>query len=179
MPKMTRWLKIGVPLLLLLVLLVAAAAKMWFEEVPEEAQLEAIQARFAEQIAVLEELAGTFPIGLCDDQQLPSLESAQELMSTLSAWQASFEAREDLFADPVILGARVSRTCGDSQMRYELKAFEPALSFSRSMVTPPTTWPAVSLWFIGGQRTVKYQDRVDAGSGETKGVDLTLALEHL
>lgn len=179
MPKIRTWLKFVVPLLLLFGLLVAAGAKMWFEEVPEEAQSDVIQARFAEQIAVLEELAGTFPIGVCDDQQDLSLESAQELMSTLSSWQASFNAREDLFADPAILGAKVSRTCGDSQMIYVLKAFEPALSFSRSMITPPTTWPAVSLWFIGGQRTVKYQDRIDAGSGEIEGFELTLALEHL
>ena len=73
----------------------------------------------------------------------------------------------------------MSRTCDDSQMSHVLKAFEPALSFSRSMITPPTTWPAVSLWFIGRQRTVKYEDRVDEGSGETRGFVLTLALEHL
>jgi hypothetical protein len=178
MPKIPTWLKIIVPLLLFIVLLVVTAAWMWSEELPEEVQLEAIQTHFAEQIAVLEELVGTLPLGACDARHPPSPESAREITSTLSSWQANFQARADLFADPAILGVKVFRTCHDSQMDHVLKAYQPALSFSRSMIMPPTTWPAVSLWFIGRQRAVKYEDRMDAGSGETKGFVLTMALEH-
>jgi hypothetical protein len=119
------------------------AAKIWFAEVPANAQPDVIQTRFAEQIESLEELTGTIPISACDDQPQPTPESAR------------------------------------TQMIHVLKAFKPALSFSRSMITPPTTWPAVSLWFIGRDRTVKYEDHVDAGSGEIKAFILTLDLEHL
>ena len=52
------------------------------------------------------------------------MESALELLEILRSWKAGFEAREDLFADPAILGVKVFRTCDDSQMNYALKAYD-------------------------------------------------------
>ena len=191
MKRLPTWLKITAPVVILLLLLTAAAVRILLDEVPAHAGTEVIQARFAEQLEVLRELATLAPADACNGKAAarsvtgrPSPVDLVEKVNALSAWSQELQSREAIFSDPVILGAEVVRYCGDSVLSSGVKTYEapsaptgPRLLWSRSMFIPAREWPAVSLWHAGSKRLIEYEDRLPGDQEDVTGFRLTLDLE--
>jgi len=176
------WLKVSIPLLVFVGLIVAAAIKVLLDELPDHAQAPAIQARFAEQINFLSGLAADLPFE-CDEDRLPDLDPAERLERSIrevDAWQERIEEGQALFSDAAILGAHVILHCGEGTISSRVKGEDDLdQAWSRSMLASPEQWPSATLWYVGRQRVVRYEDQVPGPSGDVRELRLVLDLERL
>jgi len=178
MKRLPTWVKISIPVVLLLGLVVAALVKVIVEEPPEYAQVPAIQARFGEQIEILLGLARDNPSEGCPDEGSPRAIMAE--VEILSSWWNRAGEQEARFRDPAILGADVVVHCDGSTRSFSVKSYEePTASWSRSVFFPEREWPAVSLWYAGEKRLVRYEDRLENMGENPRGIRLILDLERL
>jgi len=177
MKMIPTWIKIAVPLLILGAILVAALVMLVREEVPAHAQPDALEARFAGQLAFLRELAADLPMKGCQER---SQDDLLALIGTLESWQERVEAGKHLFEDPVILAAEILQMCGGSQSTFGVKPYEgPESTWSASMLSRREEWPSVSLWFAGTRREVRYDSRIDDTGPDPLLIRLILDLESL
>lgn len=178
MRRFPKWLKIAIPVVILLLLAVAALVKVMVEELPEYAQAPAIQKRFGEQIEILLDLARGNPSDGCVDESSPR--SVMKEIEIMNPWWSHAEAREAHFRDPAILGADVVYDCEGSTRSFGVKPYEePTAAWSRSLVLPSQKWPAVSLWYAGEKRLIRYEDRLEGVGVTPRGIRLILDLDVL
>ena len=181
MTRFPTWLKIAIPVGLLLGLAFAALIKVLLEEPPEYAQLPAIQARFGEQLDILLELARTNPSDGCTYHDAP--QDVLRQVELLKPWWEQVDVIRDRFADPAIVDAEVVYYCDDfgfGENSFGIKDYqEPIGSWSRSLFLPANEFPSVSLWHAGPRQLVRYEDRLSASDGISRGIRLVLDLERL
>jgi hypothetical protein len=177
MRRIPTAVKIAVPVVLLLVLGGAAVLKLMLEELPEYARAEALEARFPAAIETLHELLDEIPVDACDmDHESPEHVVGQ--VALMAPWWDRVEEIRDRFADPAILGAEVTFHCENALISRPIKDFlEPSGSVSRSMFGQPDEWPAVSLWYAGEDRLIRYEYR-DAAN-PARGFRLTFDLDGI
>jgi hypothetical protein len=178
MKRLPTWLKIAIPVVLFLGLAGAAVVKVMVEELPEYAQVPAIQERFGEQIEILLELARASPSDGCLDEGSPREMIAE--IELLKSWWNQAGEQEARFRDPAILGADVVFHCEGSTRSLAVKSYEePTASWSRSAIFPSREWPSANLWYAGEKRLVRYEDRLEDAGESPRGIRLILDLERL
>ncbi len=175
--KNTGWLKIAIPIIILLGVAGAALVKIMIDEPPGYAAAPRIETRFAVQLSILTELAASYPLDSCAEEE--PVTSLVKTLDRLSPWLERIDEVRDRFEAPEILAAEIVFRCGESFSPFRLKSLE-GFSLSRPHTFPPPEWPAVSLWYSGAGRFVRYEDRpADAGGAIIRlSVDL-VALEEV
>ncbi len=184
MRRIPTWLKIALPIAVLLVAALVALVTTLMEEIPDHAQMPAIQARFADQIDLMKELSRTNPAASCATESSP--EAVVQQVKAMQPWLGEVASSRERLADPAILFAGVLYYCGDSTGSFGVKSYEgPVPSDNRSgpiawsPAADPLEWPAVSLWFAPGRRLVRYEDRLVPSGDVTYGIRLILDLNLL
>ena len=174
--RKSGWLKIAIPIVLFLGFAGAALVKIMIEEPPEYATAPRIETRFSAQLAILTELAASYPLGSCVEEEPPT--SLVKKLDRLNPWPERTDEVRDRFEAPGILAAEIIFRCGESISSFGLKSFD-GFSLSRPHSFPPPEWPAVSLWYSGAGRFMRYEDRpADAGGAIIRlSVDLVALAE--
>jgi hypothetical protein len=173
MARIPTWLKISIPIVVILGLVVAALIKVVLEKPPLHARVPAIQARFAEQIEALRELAASVPGDGCVMDESP-LEVVRTL-ERLDDWWEQIDRREDLFDDPAILGAHILYYCDGGTSAFAVKPYDELVdAWSANEMLSREEWPRATLWFLGRKRVVRYEDRLQNESGDPTGFRIVL-----
>ncbi len=172
----TGWLKIAIPIVVFLGFAGAALVKIMIEEPPGYATAPRIETRFSAQLAILTELAASYPLNSCVEEE--PVTSPVRTLDRLSPWLERIDEVRDRFEAPEILAAEIVFRCGESTSSFGLKSFD-GFSLSRPHSFPPPEWPAVSLWYSGAGRFMRYEDRpADAGGAIIRlSVDLVALAE--
>jgi hypothetical protein len=173
MARFPTWLKISILIVVVLALMVAALIKVMLEKPPVHARVPAIQARFAEQIEALRELAASVPGDGCVMDESP-LEVVRTL-ERLDDWWKRVDRREGLFDDPAILGAHMLYYCDGGTSAFAVKPYDGLVdAWSPSELLARDQWPRATLWYLGQKKVVRYEDRLQNESGDPTGFRIVL-----
>ncbi len=192
MNRPPTWLKIILPILVVVALLAAVVTRVALEEVPAHAQPAVLEDRFAEQLAFLREMAESLPLNVCTDDLLASIEldgsadpdaireNLQSIFAPLEQWNEQITAGWPALDDPVILSADIVQFCNDSGSTFVIKPYEASsIAWSTAFLTAADQQPAVSLWFAGTKRQIRYNARVGGSDEDPLVIRLILDLEGL
>jgi len=179
--------KISTPWLIVIsvfIFVIAAGAfLLMMKELPPCAEPEAIEKRFAEQIACLRELAESCDAdGFIAGPPSGKEEGAESIkrLKDSEAWWKSVEEKADLFSDPVILGVSVVIIAPNMQISHVVKEYdEPSGSFPLSGEESGVDRPATRLLFAGARFFVEYENRFMDESGMERGYRMILDLDLL
>lgn len=149
--------------------------RILFEDLPEVATREALEARFEAELGQLRELAASYPAVECTRDPLALGPEP------FQAWNRSLEDHGALFDRPEILEASlVCELPGRATLKLTLKARDDeGFALSRSTLLPGTGWPRISLWYTSRGRVVLYETRMTRREDVDIGFELALDLELL
>jgi hypothetical protein len=178
------WLKILIPALAVFSLIIFVILMVLFKELPACATPEAIQSRFAKQVALLHEMASKYSLDEADVALENPAEDYEVLMAYVERqenWIDQYRDQFDIFDDPAILGARVITIYDEnSTSSISLKHFEqPVGSLPLSIGSPGIDRPFARLWYAQGRHIVKYENRILDAGGQVRGYMLILDLDRL
>jgi hypothetical protein len=178
------WLKILIPAVAVISIIFFIVLMVLFKELPAAATPEAIQSRFAAQVALLHEMASKYALEEVDVSMENPKEDFEDFIDYIERqenWFDQYRDQFDLFDDPAILGASViTKYDGHTTSSISLKAFEiPAGSWPLSMGSPGINRPSARLWYADGQHIVKYENKIQDAEGRIKGYKMILDLDRL
>jgi len=184
-PKIPEWLLILALAIVFLLIIAVGAFIVMSRDLPPNAEPEAIRARFAEQIAFLEELAASHTAEEFDETEMDATKDPSALIEHIEKekeWMGPVEEHADLFSDPVILGAYIITRYTNRRTTFiSVKVFEdepePSIPLSRN--TPGVNQPALSIWQARKKRWITYENLVLNAAGEKRGYQLILDLDLL
>lgn len=186
--RVPTWVKVSVPVVLFVVAVLAGLVVIATREPPECATAAAIEERFAPQLAHLKELllahGPDLKVDEDDSDETGDGEEESEIDEILSRrkmWWLDMDSDEDLFADPVILGASLRyRNTKHCVTEIGVKIFkEPDGSWTLSTRTPSVDEAAVTIFNAGPKRWLRYENRFEIGSEISRGCRLYLDLDLL